>query len=114
MLSALQIGILLFGVGLSTMAQLCLKQAAMRSCGKRLTVIALQPWMWLGVSCTVLSTLTYTWVLRQVPLTVAMPFAALVYALVPLGARHFFAEVILPRFWCGVLLIGCGVILTAL
>lgn len=113
MLSALQIGILLGVTALSALAQLCLKQGAMRPRGKGLLAVLLQPWVWLGVSLMVLSVLAYTWVLRQVPLTAAMPFAALVYVLVPIGARYVFAEALLPRFWVGVFLIGCGVILTA-
>ena len=114
MLSALQIGILLGLTALGAVAQLCLKEGAMRSRGKGLVAIALQPWVWLGVGAMVLGVLAYTWVLRQLPLTVAMPFAALVYVLVPIGARRFFAEALLPRFWVGVLLIGGGVVLTAI
>ena len=112
MLTALQIGSLLGMTALSALAQLSLKQGA-RTCGKGLLSVALQPWVWLGIGLMVLSVLIYAWILRQTPLTAAMPFAALVYVLVPIGARSFFAETLLPRFWAGVLLIGCGVILTA-
>lgn len=112
MLTGQQIGLLLGVTALSALAQLCLKQGA-RTCGKGLLSMALQPWVWLGIGLMVLSVLTYAWILRQAPLTAAMPFAALVYVLVPIGARSFFAETLLPRFWAGVLLIGCGVILTA-
>ncbi|MDE7241358.1 hypothetical protein [Desulfovibrio sp.] len=113
MLTGMQIGFLLGMAALSALAHLCLKQGA-RMCGKGLMSVAFQPWIWLGIGLMALSVLTYAWILRQTPLTVAMPFAALVYVLVPVGARYFFAETLLPRFWAGVLLIGCGVVLTAL
>lgn len=112
MLTGLQIGLLLAMSALSALAQLCLKQGA-RTCGNGLLSMALQPWVWLGIGLMVLSVLIYAWILRQAPLTAAMPFAALVYVLVPIGARSSFAETLLPRFWAGVLLIGCGVVLTA-
>lgn len=94
-------------------SQLCLKRGSMQVCGKGFADQLFQPWLWLGVMLMLCNILIFTWVLRQVPLTTAMPFAALVYVLVPLGAQHFFSEYLLPRFYIGVLLIAVGVALSA-
>lgn len=114
MLSAFQICFLLVIAAVGALAQLCLKQGSMRSSGRRFAAILTQPSMWLGITLMVVNVLAFTWILRKVPLTTAMPFAAIVYILVPVGARYFYAERLLPRFWLGVVLIGIGVILTVI
>lgn len=114
MLNAVQIGVLLATSVLSASAQLCFKKGAEGGKGGGILRILDQPWLLLGIILMVINVLAFTWVLRKVPLTAAMPFVALVYVLVPLGARYFFSEHLLPRFWIGVLLIGGGILLTAL
>lgn len=95
-------------------SQLCLKRYAMQGRrGKGLTAHVFQPWLCAGVILMLVNVLTFTWILRQVPLTTALPFTALVYVLVPLGAQHFFGEQLEPRFWLGALLLAIGVGLTA-
>lgn len=113
-LNAVHICLLLATAVLSASAQLCFKQGSGGGKARGLWGFLVQPWLWLGIILMVLNVLVFTWVLRQVPLTAAIPFVAIVYVLVPLGARYFFSELLLPRFWIGVLLIGGGVLLTAL
>lgn len=113
-LNAVQICLLLATAVLVATAQLCFKKGSGGCGGRGLWGILFQPWLWLGIILMALNVLVFTWVLRQVPLTAAMPFVAIVYVLVPLGARYFFSELLLPRFWIGVLLIGVGILLTAL
>lgn len=114
MLNAHQICLLLGVAVLGASAQLCLKQGS-GMCGTRGPLgLLFHPFVWLGTILMVLNVLVFTWILRDVPLTAAMPFAAFVYILVPLGARYFFSELLSPRFWAGVVLIGCGVTLTTL
>ena len=57
--------------------------------------------------------LTWLFVLKRVPLSVAAPFVALVYVIVPLASRSVFNDSIYPRMWMGMLLIVIGVTLVA-
>ena len=114
MLNAVQICLLLATAVLVATAQLCFKKGSGGGKEPGLLRIMVQPWLWVGIILMGLNVLVFTWVLRQVPLTAAMPFVAIVYVLVPLGARYFFSELLLPRFWIGVLLIVGGILLTAL
>ena len=52
--------------------------------------------------------------LRTLPLSLLVPFAALAYITVPFAARIIFKESIQPVFWIGVVFIIIGVILTLL
>lgn len=112
MLTPIHICLLLALAVVAASAQLCLKWGAMQGHGKGMAANLFQPWVWAGGILMLVNMLVFTWILRQVSLTSAVPFAALVYVLVPLGARHFLAERLMPRFWLGSLLIGVGVGLT--
>jgi undecaprenyl phosphate-alpha-L-ara4N flippase subunit ArnE len=59
------------------------------------------------------SVLTWLLVLRRVPLSVAAPFVALVYVLVPVASRAVFDDRITTRMWAGMLLVALGVTLVA-
>jgi undecaprenyl phosphate-alpha-L-ara4N flippase subunit ArnE len=59
------------------------------------------------------SVLTWLLVLRRVPLSIAAPFIALVYVLVPLASRSIFDDRITTRMWAGMLLVALGVTLVA-
>jgi undecaprenyl phosphate-alpha-L-ara4N flippase subunit ArnE len=59
------------------------------------------------------SVLSWLLVLRRVPLSVAAPFVALVYVLVPLASRAVFDDRITTRMWAGMLLVALGVTLVA-
>lgn len=50
--------------------------------------------------------------LRTLPLSLLVPFAALTYITIPCAARIIFKEPIQPIFWVGVAFIIAGVILT--
>ena len=47
-------------------------------------------WFMVGLGAYAISVLTWLFVLKRVPLTIAAPFVALVYVLVPLASRVFF------------------------
>jgi undecaprenyl phosphate-alpha-L-ara4N flippase subunit ArnE len=70
-------------------------------------------WFLVGLSAYGVSVLTWLFVLRRVPLAVAAPFVALVYVLVPLASRLFFADQVTSRMWIGMLLVVFGVTLVA-
>ncbi|MDR2925938.1 MAG: hypothetical protein LBU76_08360 [Azoarcus sp.] len=58
------------------------------------------------------SMLIVVMVLRTVPLSALVPFAALAYVTVPLASMLIFKEVTGKRFWLGTLCIIIGVIFT--
>jgi drug/metabolite transporter (DMT)-like permease len=70
-------------------------------------------WTWIGIISYIASLLTWLYVLRTVPLSVAFPLINVVHVLVPTGAHLFLHEVIHPRLWAGVGLIMAGVLVIA-
>jgi drug/metabolite transporter (DMT)-like permease len=60
------------------------------------------------------ATLAWIWVLREVPLSRAYPFAALTYIIVPVGAAFFLNEGVSPIYWGGIALIIAGVVVCGL
>ncbi len=95
-------------------AQLLLRQAAMTGAtpGAPLTLVR-NLWFLVGLVAYGLSVLTWLFVLKRVPLSVAAPFVAFVYVLVPVAARILFGDAISPRMWLGMLLVVVGVTLVA-
>jgi undecaprenyl phosphate-alpha-L-ara4N flippase subunit ArnE len=95
-------------------AQLLLRQAAMTGAvpTNPLTLIR-NAWFMAGLLLYGVSVLTWLFVLRRVPLSIAAPFVALVYVLVPLASRLFFSDTITARMWLGMLLVVLGVTLVA-
>lgn len=70
-------------------------------------------WTWLGILFVVLSLISWLYVLRQVPLSVAFPLSNVVHVLVPLTSRIFLHELISPGRWLGVALVLIGLIIVA-
>ncbi|MCL1825327.1 MAG: hypothetical protein FWG26_05195 [Betaproteobacteria bacterium] len=58
------------------------------------------------------SILIVVMILRTVPLSALVPFAALAYITVPLASMIVFKESVDKRFWLGTLCIVAGVMLT--
>lgn len=56
-----------------------------------------------------LSTILWIWILRRVPLSIAYPFTALAYVIVPVAASSLLEEPINSRMIIGSLLIVTGV-----
>lgn len=68
----------------------------------------LSGWTWLGINCYVLSLVSWLYVLRSVPLSVAFPLINVVHVFVPLGARLFLHEYVSIKRWAGISLIIIG------
>ncbi|HEX7670902.1 MAG TPA: EamA family transporter [Polyangiaceae bacterium] len=101
-------------VALNGSAQLLLRQAALTGAVPTNPLTLLRNgWFMLGLVAYGGSVLTWLFVLRRVPLSVAAPFVALVYVLVPLASRLLFADSVSPRTWLGMLLVVLGVTLVA-
>src|SRR3982751_6548588 len=52
----------------------------------------LSPWTWLGIIFMILSLVSWLYVLRHVPLSVAFPLSNVVHVLVPLASWIFLGE----------------------
>jgi drug/metabolite transporter (DMT)-like permease len=69
--------------------------------------------VWLGIIFVIISFISWLYVLRYIPLTVAFPLSRVVDILVPLGCWFFLGEAISPRRWCGIALVIIGLAVTA-
>lgn len=104
----------LLTVTLNGAAQLLLRKAALSGAvpTNPMSLVG-NPWFMSGIAAYGVSVLTWLVVLRRVPLSVAAPFVALVYVLVPLASRAVFQDVVSPRMWIGMALIAVGVTIVA-
>jgi len=59
------------------------------------------------------TTLLWVWILRKVPLTVAYPFVALSFVLVPLAGWALLGERVAWNYWAGIALIVAGIWVTS-
>jgi undecaprenyl phosphate-alpha-L-ara4N flippase subunit ArnE len=71
-------------------------------------------WAMLGVILLCMGPAAAIYVLRKLPLTLAVPLGSLVYVIVPLGANLFFSEKLNRRFWAGLSLVLAGIIIVGL
>jgi len=71
------------------------------------------PLVWLGIIFVIISFISWLYVLRYIPLTIAFPLSRVVDILVPLGCWFFLGEAISPRRWCGIALVIIGLAVTA-
>jgi drug/metabolite transporter (DMT)-like permease len=71
------------------------------------------PLVWWAILLIVVSFVSWLYVLRYIPLTVAFPLSRVVDILVPLGCWIFLGELISPLRWCGIALVIIGLALVA-
>ena len=70
-------------------------------------------WVWLGILCTILSFISWLYVLKHIPLSIAFPISNVVHALVPVGSWLFLAEAISLRRWCGIAVVFVGLVIVS-
>ena len=70
-------------------------------------------WTWLGIVFLVLSLVSWLYVLRHVPLSVAFPLSNAVHVFVPFASWYFLGEIIAPTRWWGIALVILGLIIVA-
>ncbi|HZL35225.1 MAG TPA: EamA family transporter [Tepidisphaeraceae bacterium] len=70
-------------------------------------------WTWIGIASYIVSLLSWLYVLRFIPLSIAFPLINVVHVLVPVGAHIFLNETVPPRLWAGVGLIFIGALVIA-
>jgi drug/metabolite transporter (DMT)-like permease len=71
------------------------------------------PLVWWAIILIIASFITWLYVLRYVPLSLAYPLSRVVDILVPLGCWIFLGEVISTLRWCGIALVILGLSLVA-
>ncbi len=71
------------------------------------------PFVWSGIIFVIVSFISWLYVLRYIPLTIAFPLSRVVDILVPLGCWFFLGEAISTRRWCGIALVVIGLAVTA-
>jgi drug/metabolite transporter (DMT)-like permease len=71
------------------------------------------PLVWWGIICVVASFLSWLYVLKYIPLTIAFPLSRVVDILVPLSCWIFLGEIISARRWCGIALVVIGLAVVA-
>jgi len=71
------------------------------------------PLVWWGILCVIASFLSWLYVLRYIPLTIAFPLSRVVDVLVPLSCWIFLGETISARRWCGIALVVIGLAVVA-
>jgi drug/metabolite transporter (DMT)-like permease len=104
------------GALLNTAGELLLKKGAdsVADQGGVAAVIGLTPllsaWTWGGILSYIASMVSWLYVLRTVPLSIAFPLINVVHVLVPLGASIVLHEHVSLRRWTGITLILMGVI----
>lgn len=71
------------------------------------------PRVWWAILLIVASFISWLYVLRYIPLSVAFPLSRVVDILVPVGCWLLLGEWISPLRWCGIALVVIGVALVA-
>ncbi len=113
-LSAASVGLALGTVALNTGAQILLRAAALRGASPTEPLTLLKsPLFLIALAAYALSVLVWLAVLRKLPLSVAMPFMALVYVAVPIAAWFAFRDPISLRTLGGTVLIIAGIVVVA-
>ena len=71
------------------------------------------PLVWWAIVLVVISFLSWLYVLKYIPLTIAFPLSRVVDVLVPLCCWVFLGEIISVRRWCGIALVIVGLAVVA-
>jgi drug/metabolite transporter (DMT)-like permease len=71
------------------------------------------PLVWWAILLIIASFITWLYVLRYIPLSIAFPLSRVVDILVPLGCWIFLGELISTLRWCGITLVVIGLALVA-
>lgn len=112
------IPLILVGVLLNALAQICLKKGLQAAGGLQVELgslvrVMLQPWVLAGLLCYAVSVVVWLGALSLVDVNYAYPFLALGFIANALLARAFLAEVIPPIRWVALAIIVVGVGLQA-
>ena len=71
------------------------------------------PLVWLAIIFIIASFITWLYVLKYIPLSIAFPLSRVVDALVPICCWIFLGEIISTRRWIGIALVVIGLAIVA-
>ncbi|MEP6709531.1 MAG: EamA family transporter [Verrucomicrobiota bacterium] len=71
------------------------------------------PLVWLAIIFVIVSFISWLYVLKYIPLSVAFPLSRVVDVLVPLSSWIILGELISVRRWCGIALVVIGLAVVA-
>ena len=77
-----------------------------------LTTLA-SPLVWIGMVFVLISFVTWLYVLKHMPLSVAFPASQVIHALIQLSSWLALGERISPTRWCGIALVLIGLAIVA-
>ncbi|MDQ2868881.1 MAG: EamA family transporter [Verrucomicrobiota bacterium] len=69
--------------------------------------------VWIGIVFVIASFISWLYVLRYIPLTIAFPLSSSVHVLVPLASHYFLNEMVTLQRWCGIALVMIGILIVA-
>ena len=70
-------------------------------------------YVWVAIVFVILSLITWLYVLRYIPLSIAFPISQAVHVLVPLGSWLVLGENIIELRWIGIALVSLGLAVVA-
>jgi drug/metabolite transporter (DMT)-like permease len=70
-------------------------------------------YVWVAIVFVILSLITWLYVLRYIPLSIAFPISQAVHVLVPLGSWLVLGETIIGLRWLGIALVSLGLAVVA-
>jgi multidrug transporter EmrE-like cation transporter len=70
-------------------------------------------YVWIAIVFVIVSLITWLYVLRYLPLSIAFPLAQSVHVLVPLGSWLILGENIVTLRWIGIALVSLGLAIVA-
>lgn len=70
-------------------------------------------YVWIAIVFVIASLLTWLYVLRYLPLSIAFPFSQAVHVLVPLGSWLILGENIITLRWIGIAFVSLGLAVVA-
>jgi len=113
------IPLIVLGVLLNAVAQICLKKGLQAAGGMQLAAgpllrMLLEPWVLAGLACYAVSVIVWLGALSLVQVNYAYPFLALGFLANALLAKAFLGEAMTPMRWVALTVIVIGVGLQAL
>jgi len=70
-------------------------------------------YVWIAIVFVIISLITWLYVLRYLPLSIAFPIAQSVHVLIPLGSWLILGENIVTLRWIGIALVSLGLAIVA-
>jgi len=70
------------------------------------------PWITIGLGSAMIAMVLWLMILRQLSLTEAYPWTALIYIITPIASTIIFGELLKPQYFLGLALVVVGVYIT--